>query len=293
MKDFSYWYVYEGNSEGSGRSEKIWLINPDSQQTGLFKFKKDVETTDHISECIAYKIASIINIPCASFDIGMYQGKVGSMSYNIVTEGMRFLEGIYFINRLYPYYDTDQLMDPTTGSRYSIEMIKKAIMPYHGVFEEFIGMLVFDYLIGNTDRHQNNWALIWEEEHWRLSPLYDNSSSLCAYLSGSKLQAALGKDMKLWDALVNTKSRSLIRIKESDTKAPTHLEVMKYLEKEYYDIALPYVNKIIEEITRDKICSLLEEYSDTLLSAAKKQVILRFLLSKLDILKEVFKRGEE
>lgn len=52
MKDFSFWIEYEGAAEGSGRSEKLWLINPDTEQTGLFKFKKDIETTDHVSECI-------------------------------------------------------------------------------------------------------------------------------------------------------------------------------------------------------------------------------------------------
>ncbi len=37
MKDFSFWEEYEGTPEGSGRSEKIWLMNPDTGQTGLFK----------------------------------------------------------------------------------------------------------------------------------------------------------------------------------------------------------------------------------------------------------------
>lgn len=60
MKDFSFWKEYEGTSEGSGRGEKIWLQNPDTGQTGLFKFKKDAGTTDHISECIAYKIAKLL-----------------------------------------------------------------------------------------------------------------------------------------------------------------------------------------------------------------------------------------
>lgn len=46
MKDFSFWEEYKGTSEGSGRSEKIWLQNPDTGQTGLFKFKKDKGTTD-------------------------------------------------------------------------------------------------------------------------------------------------------------------------------------------------------------------------------------------------------
>lgn len=40
MKDFSHWKEYEGASEGSGRSEKQWLINPDTAQTGLFKYKR-------------------------------------------------------------------------------------------------------------------------------------------------------------------------------------------------------------------------------------------------------------
>ena len=42
MKDFSFWEKYDGASEGSGRSEKIWLLNPDTDQIGLFKFKKDI-----------------------------------------------------------------------------------------------------------------------------------------------------------------------------------------------------------------------------------------------------------
>ncbi|CDA24567.1 putative uncharacterized protein [Roseburia sp. CAG:197] len=85
MKDFSYWEVYNGFSEGSGRSEKIWLYNPDTQISGLFKFKKDITTTDHISECIAYNLANYLKIPCVRFELGTYNGREGSFSYNIIT----------------------------------------------------------------------------------------------------------------------------------------------------------------------------------------------------------------
>ena len=27
MKDFSFWMEYDGAAEGSGRSEKLWLMN--------------------------------------------------------------------------------------------------------------------------------------------------------------------------------------------------------------------------------------------------------------------------
>lgn len=57
MKDFSFWQEYDGAAEGSGRSEKLWLTDPDTGQIGLFKFKKDITTTDHISECVASDLA--------------------------------------------------------------------------------------------------------------------------------------------------------------------------------------------------------------------------------------------
>ena len=91
MKDFSYWEVYNGFSEGSGRSEKIWLYNPDTQISGLFKFKKDITTTDHISECIAYNLANYLKIPCARFELGTYNGREGSFSYNIITSDIEAL----------------------------------------------------------------------------------------------------------------------------------------------------------------------------------------------------------
>ena len=102
MKDFSHWREYEGASEGSGRSEKKWLINPDTNQTGLFKCKKDIGTSDHVSECIASDLAKLIGVPCARCEIGSFYTWEGSMSYNIVEhEGMALIEGIYCISMLY------------------------------------------------------------------------------------------------------------------------------------------------------------------------------------------------
>ena len=36
VHDYSDWNIYDGASEGSGRSEKIWLISDDGN-IGLFK----------------------------------------------------------------------------------------------------------------------------------------------------------------------------------------------------------------------------------------------------------------
>lgn len=145
MKDFSHWKEYEGASEGSGRSEKQWIMNPDTEQTGLFKYKKDIGTTDHASECIASDLANLIGIPCANFEIGMYHGREGSISYNIVEHnGMTLIEGIYCISMLYSDFDVEKLIDTKSGERYSLDMIERVLKGFE-LFEDFLPILVFDF----------------------------------------------------------------------------------------------------------------------------------------------------
>ena len=291
MKDFSHWKEYEGASEGSGRSEKLWLINPDTNQTGLFKYKKDAETTDHVSECIASDIAGLIGIPCAKFEIGMYNERAGSISYNIVEhEGAALIEGIYGISLVYNNYDSEKLMDIKTGEKYSLEMIEKVLNKFE-LFENFLSIVVFDYLIGNTDRHQSNWAFLMKDKNITLSPLYDNSSSLCAYVSESRIDQYLGKDQLLWKSLVDTKSKSLIRITVNDKKLPTHTEILRFIKKNYFDQTKIITDRIEKFVTEVNVCDILEKY-DEVLSEKRKILIKKYLLSKIQIMDSIYKGKE-
>lgn len=288
MKDFSFWEEYEGTSEGSGRSEKIWLQNPDTGQTGLFKFKKDIGTTDHVSECIAYQVAQLLELPCAKFELGMYLGREGSMSYNIIKQSNQILiEGIYFITLIYPEYDSEQFIDDNTQHRYSIEMVLKSIENFVPI-EGFLKMLMFDYLIGNSDRHQNNWAIILEENKMWWSPLYDNSSSLCAYIPEEQVKSYLGRDKNRWRALIDTKSKSMLRCTALDEKRPTHLTVLKYIRENYFTRTCDFAEKIITVMTEKQICDILASYLPSELSNNKKILITNFLLSKIQMMKEVY-----
>lgn len=293
MKDFSFWKEYDGASEGSGRSEKIWLQNPDTGQIGLFKFKKDIDTTDNISECIAYDLACILGSPCAKFEVGMYEGREGSMSYNILKKPDQILvEGIHFIMLMYPKYNPELFIDTMTSNRYSIEMIKKAIERFVPI-DDLLKMLMFDYLIGNSDRHQNNWAILIENGKMQWSPLYDNSSSLCAYISEKNIPNYMGNDKNRWNSLIDTKSKSLIRCREIDEKRPTHLEVLKYLKENYFDDTYVFAKNIVSLLTEENIYRILDLYSEDGLSEKKKMLILKFLLDKIKMMNYIYFGEEE
>jgi hypothetical protein len=294
FKDFSDWVIYEGFHEGSGRSEKIWLKNLATNQIGLFKFKKDLNTKDHISEKLASELAALLGIPCAHVEIGIYNGREGSMSFLINKDDEALIEGIWLINQLYPNYSAEKMYDESTEEYYSLEMIVNSVEKY-GLLPELLKMLVFDYLIGNSDRHQNNWAIISKgDKTYTFSPLYDNSSSLCCYVPEDKIASLLGNDKNRWNALVKTKSRSIVRLDKKNKKTPTHEEVLKYIcdNDRYFKYVYELLVEICKKITVENLDSLFAKYPIEILSEQRKELIKRFLIDKVGIIREILNRKE-
>lgn len=292
LVEYSHWQVYEGASEGSGRSDKVWLINPDTKEIGLFKFTKTDKTTEHISEKLASELAGLIGLECARIEIGRYDSRIGSMSYLINNKSEILIEGIYLINKQYPNYDPASMYDNVNEEYYSIEMILNSLDEYN-LKGEFFKIAVFDFLIGNTDRHQNNWAVIRYSDNFRMCPMYDNGSSLCCYLQEDNIDSYLGKDKMKFNSLVNTKSRSRVRIDKKRKKEPTHLEILQYIKLHYYDSVVDLIKVINKNITEYNLEKIISNYPDELLSPKRKALIKKFLLEKVNLMNQVFLREEE
>ena len=305
IKNFNNWKPYEGASEGSGRSEKIWLIyeSENSQKIGLFKYpKKDPITnqitTEHISEHLAHQLGEIINVKTAVVDIGVYNGRMGSMSYLVNSPTEYVLEGINFISGMFPGYNSEKMMDITTNKFYSLEHIfesTKAIVSKNA----WIKMMIFDFLIGNADRHQNNWAILAsyvdeskKEIQAMPCPLYDNGSSLCCYVNESQIPSYFGKDVRRMNALIDSKSKSIIRIDGTDKTKPRHSDMVRYLIANY-DEAYSIADSFVSLLTLEKIETLLNLYPETLLSKQKNRLIFEFLKSKITLLKMILEENNK
>ena len=100
----------------------------------------------------------------------------------------------------------------------------------------------------------------------------------------------MGKDGLKLNSLVDTKSRSMPRIDSHERKRPRHSEVARYLLRNYSSarqIAESFLGKLSPERTR----SLIDVYQDEVVSPGRKELLIRFLQGKTEILKHLVMEG--
>ena len=133
--------------------------------------------TDSCAERLTIEIARVLGVETADVALAVRHEERGVISERIDGElrhGNELLSGIW------PGYDTDK-KGPVPG--YDLVSIKAVLDGYRGgwsldlsAFECFAGLLVFDALVGNTDRHHENWAVVQNTQ--TLAPSFDHGASL-------------------------------------------------------------------------------------------------------------------
>lgn len=281
MHDFSEYFIYTENIL-AGRRKKCWLTNG-TNVNGIFKTPKiPGVTTDHVSEYIAFLLASKLNIPVAKVELGYLDGVYGSFCYRIDA----LIEGIKVMNVINPSLNEETLLDDN-GNRYSVDMLIDVCDKFSIDIRELISLLIFDYLIGNSDRHVNNWGLIFIQDHYHFAPLFDNGSSLCCYENEDSIEKYyFGNDKQKLTALVTTKSKTVISI--DNIKRPAHILILKYLLSRYKDETISCIVDVIGRLSFNDIDDIMKDNDvELLLTINKIKLIKMFLKLKLKILKDL------
>ncbi len=191
-------------SEKLGTHPKRWLRDPDSEIRWLMKDTTSSKASDGStyrkgddwSERIATGVADSLDLPVARTELAFqYDGdetRLGVISKTVLSGSN---EKLVLGQRL--------LKKPVTRhdrSGYTIRAIRDALEDVEApagtgaavsAWDVFAGYLVLDALIGNTDRHEENWAVVEGGSSRCLSPTFDHASSLGFGLSDTAKQQRL------------------------------------------------------------------------------------------------------
>jgi hypothetical protein len=181
----------EERTEPIGSKTKAWFRREGS--LWLFKHARP-ETGEDWAEKIAAEIADRLGLPHAVVELAQYQGKPGILTSDF-TEGQRrgnLVHGnelLFASDPEYPKQRRFRVPQHTLAAvRHALDDSGVALPNWSwpkGVttpWEAFIGYIMLDALICNTDRHHQNWGVLVRGEDLGqqrdLAPTFDHASSL-------------------------------------------------------------------------------------------------------------------
>jgi len=245
--------------EPTGINDKFWILSEKGDKIALYKV--DAPNTDEsYVELLVEEIAHIMDIPTAHYDLAMFNGKKGVISYSFLKDGISHLSGFDIIDSFY----SDKLqLDEQLSSLYNIDYNNDSIDEVcyklnnlqdiwtiledrfqdnpnkakivKSIMDGFVNKLILDVVVVGVDSHCDNWEII-DEKY--LAPVFDNSRALGMHTKFKN--SKVNENMKIQD------SELLFTVDEEKITKP--LEILDYFLKisssEYKDVFIEKVNKL-------------------------------------------------
>lgn len=197
--------------EQLGSKDKFWFWR--DGEKWLFKDAREIPTPDgpvptgeDWAEKIAAEIAGLLGIPAARVELAESQGRRGSASLNFTTPAQQLMHGNEVMAGFLDGYDPEVRFKQTSHTVDNIIAAIRKMFPnaneHHVVLRQLASYMVLDALVGNTDRHHENWGLLWQvlveiddvsesarlDKQYDVAPSFDHASSLGRELLDAKRQ---------------------------------------------------------------------------------------------------------
>lgn len=213
--DISQWEEHQYYGTG-GTRDKTVVENPEDGYLYYFKTSLKKKVIDYKyefwSEIIASEIGDTLGLDILHYDVAWKDDRLGCLSKSMIDpqkeelqEGYKWLTGFdsgYDINDKDAY--TFQIIERLLTTRFKQECF----------IRDLIEIIVFDSIIGNEDRHQENWSIIVTntlvdkstifrkrkpvtETSYSFAPIYDSGSSMGRELTDEKVSQMLKDNVQL------------------------------------------------------------------------------------------------
>ncbi len=147
-----------------GTRNKVIIENPVTGDDYYFKTSLKKEKIDYKyefwSEIVASEVGTLLGFDLLRYDIAYNRGEIGCLSKSMVTEGKNKLtEGISYLTGYDTTYNPE---DKQSKKLYTFHFINKTLRYFQlgHYIDQIIEIIIFDSIIGNGDRHQENWGII-------------------------------------------------------------------------------------------------------------------------------------
>ncbi len=284
--------------ERLGSKEKFWFRHSDGS-LWLFKFPRP-NTGEHWAEKVAAEIAGLIGVRCAEVELARYGDDLGVQSRSFTEPEWLKAHGNEIMAACIGGYDENLRFGQRDHSIKNIAValtvwVEKRNLDWNETAGELVSYAILDGLIGNTDRHHENWMFFYDptQRSYRLAPSYDHGSSL-----GRELQDISRRESRsrrhildsggVLNYLMNRRSGGSVYVSARRTQAPPPLSVAQLLCRWQPSLARQWLERlqavsnvefrtIIDKVPPAFITDTAKEFAYQVMTVSRNELLRRAL----------------
>ena len=271
-----------------GSKRKFWYNDPTAGKW-LFKYSRG-SSGEHWAEKIAAEVACIFGIDHAIVELAVFEGRRGSTtkSFANVDTGQILIHGNQLLELEVQGYDSSKKFKQSSHTLENIcRVLDSSLLDSEDAKCRLADYLVFDAIVGNTDRHHENWGLLFQMAENRVSvdlaPTYDHASSLGRELSDTKRERLFANNR------IGTyveRARGAIYWSESDSRSISPLELVRRSVDAYPGLFGPALQRI-KKLDKESILNLSERVPDDWISALGRDFMTNQMDYSISMLQEL------
>ena len=296
--------------ESRGSRTKFWVSVNGEQSRWLLKFPRQ-ETGEHWAEKIAAEISNLIGVNCARVELASCEGRLATICESFISGKdddanleHYFFHGYEILEFVVKGYDTStnlRFRQKEHNVKNIVNVLERvalvgsdAPMPFQNMMmKDLASYAILDGLVGNMDRHHENWMLMFEPmlgetEKFTpsLAPSFDHASSLGRELSDEKRQMILDSN-GLLNYLQGGKARGGVFVDSKRKRALSPLRLAKLLCRWQPRFTRPALD-IIKSVPNSDFRTVIDKMPSMFMSDIAKEFAYQVVISsKAELIRSI------
>ncbi len=289
--------------EQMGTKPKFWY--QDSGGTyWLFKQARP-DTGEDWAEKIASELARLVGLPCAAVELASSHDVNGCVSRKFLEPSEVLIHGnelLYWTDRDYPRasryhvatHTFDRVVEILSNPRFRPPRDSSAPESVQTTVDAFLGYLVLDAWIGNTDRHHENWGLVLQASSVEpltfaptahLAPTFDHASSLGRELQDERRELLMREERVDGYA---AKCRSAMYAQEADQRPLATMDLVRKAGERWPQSSSAWLDAVIQT-DEDRVRRTIAAVPDTRMTEIAKRFVEALLICNRKALRDLGK----
>ena len=279
--------------EAMGSKQKFWFRWEDDVEC-LFKYPQ-AHTGQHWAEKIAAEVADDLGIFHAAVELALFQGVKGSATRSFARDGRELYHGNQVLAGQLLDYDPEKRFHQSEHTLENIlaalDRVLKTPEAAHRAKLQIAEYLVLDAVIGNTDRHHENWGILRKrtEHGWTgwLAPTFDHASSLGRELrdeSRGKCRRRLLDEDRIGD--YSERAPGAIYWETTDRRGLSPLALLRRAAERYPALFIPSLGRL-GVLTEDRLTHLVRRVPEDWMSETARDFTIKLMCYNIAELRKI------